>query len=249
MSPKDRQAQMRAATADVIAWQDHGDHAARARAIASVEDMIHVHAAAAYQRIRHLGVPREDLVSAGRLGAVIATDRFDRTRGTDYAAAASPAISEQVRQTARLSAGVVSPPDSSRSRTVEASIRRSLASGLTIEEAAITAGVDLDEAQAIIGRTQAVSFDQEAHAEADQPDPTAGLQDEAIAGMLNEALDALDETEAAIVRAFNIDGRPFTAIGPEHGFSGQRAGQIHRRAMARLRGVMRERGLRAEDLL
>ena len=96
MSPKDRQTKMRAATADVIAWRDHGDASARARAIQSVEDLIWKHARRAHRRVGRFGVDLEDLVSAGWEGATLATDRFDRTRGVDFVAAAGPSISERI---------------------------------------------------------------------------------------------------------------------------------------------------------
>lgn len=109
-SPKDRQTMMRAATADVIAWQDHGDLEARARAVASVEGFVRKAAGISWRRTRHLGIAFDELVAEGRLGALVAVDRFDRTRGAEYLAAAMWGIREHVTRAARRNSSPVAMP-------------------------------------------------------------------------------------------------------------------------------------------
>lgn len=257
MPPNDRQRQMYAATADVIAWQDHGDERARALAIQSVENMVWHHARRAHRRVGRFGVELEDLVGAAREGAVLATDKFDRARG-EYAAVASLYIRSCVDEAARRQSGVVTYGTGKRAKDLEINVNRALAeaetAGLTSNQAvtfaAEVAGITEGEALAIARRSHAVSFDQEKHdAGYESETVLEALQDESLARLLDDCLAVLDERETAIVRAHHFEGVPLTEIGPAHGFSAQRAGQIHGLALQKLTREVRRRGLRAEDLL
>lgn len=162
---------MRAATADVIAWQDHGDTKARARAIQSVEDMVWKLARRTHRRVGRLGVDIEDLVAAGWEGATIATNRFDASRGVDFAACARPSITERIERFARHASGVASIPQSNVAYRLEVVVNRATMdaenAGLTpnqaIEHAATVAGVSAVDAAAISRRSHAVSYEQEKH--------------------------------------------------------------------------------------
>lgn len=257
MSTKDRQTQVRAATADAIAWQDHGDHAARARAIASVEPLIWHHARRAHRRVGRFGVQLEDLVGAGREGATIATDKLDRTRG-DYAVVASLYIRGQVDEAARRQSGAVAYGTGRRARDLEIVVNRAIAegenAGLTVNQsigyAAEVAGIDAGEALAISRRSHATSFDQEKHDVGDEDDTALNaLHDQRVASILDVCLSDLRPSHAAVIRRHYIDGRTLSDIAAQEGVTPQSVSNRHRLAIERLGEVMRERGLRAEDLL
>lgn len=164
-APKDRQTLMRAATADVIAWQDHGDTRARARAVASVEPMVWRLARQHHRRTSHLGVDLEDLVAAGREGATIATNRFDRTRGAPFSVAAWPSINGHIIATARHGSGVVSINQGTRVRDMEFTLNRAvieaenagMSPNQALEHAATVAGISATDAVARLGNGASVS--------------------------------------------------------------------------------------------
>ena len=249
---------MRAATADVIAWQDHGDHEARARAIASVEDLVWQLARRAHRRVGRFGVDLDDLVSAGWEGATVATERFDRARGVEFFAAASFAIHERVSLAARRMSGVVALPNSVGYRDLEIAVNRAAASGEgagmspdeALAHAATTTGISTVDATAIARRSHAVSFDPEKHdQELDGDDPLASLQAESIGRLLDDCLGVLTPREAEIVRAHHLGGVTLVEIAAGAGTSAQRIGQIQIRAIGKLTSELRRRRLTAEDLL
>lgn len=246
---------MRAATTDVIAWQDHGDDAARARAVQSVEAMVWYHARRAHRRVGRLGVDLEDLVAAGHEGAVIATNRFDRTRGVEFAAAANMGIAERVMVLARHGSGVTSLPKSNPAYALEIAINRATAegekAGLTTNEsfshAARAAGVSTSDAAAIARRSHAVTWDQAKH---DRPadDDLEDRHAASVARLIEECLAKLPPREADVVRRNVMGDRTLLELGEDYGVSGVAMGQSKRRALEKLGKELRRR-LRPEDLL
>lgn len=259
MSPKDRQTQMRAATADVIAWQDHGDTKARARAIQSVEPMIWKMARQAHRRVGHLGVDLEDLVAAGREGATVATARFDRTRGADFPAAAWPSIRERIGRTARHGSGVVSISTSRNVETAEIDVNRAAAeaeaSGMSpnqaLVHAAAVAGVSPLHAVALARRSHAVTWEPGRHDVPDDGEAEIVAHAVSVAAVLEECLGELATRDADIVRSrfLAADEETLAEIGVRHGVSSERIRQLEKRALAGLRAALRRRGLRLDDLL
>lgn len=258
LSFADREAQVRAATADVIAWQDRGDHAARARAIQSVRVMVWHHAHRTHRRVGRFGVALEDLVSAGLEGATRATDKFDRTRGPDYVAAAEPIIRWGVSHYARHAAGVVSIPRSRVAYALEIAVNRAAASAETagmssdaaMSHAAAGAGVSTRDAAAVARRLYPVSFDPEVHGGVDENDGVlARINGEQVAGILDDCLAELRPTHSAVIRAHDIEGRPINEIAARDGVTPRAIRTRRILALAELGRVMRERGLRLEDLI
>lgn len=248
---------MRAATADVIAWQDHGDHVARARAVASVEDMVWQVSRRAHRRVGRLGIDLEDLVASGREGAVIATNRFDRTRGVEYAAAANTGISERVMLLARHATGVVSIQTTRSVHALEVAINRATAegeqAGMTPNEAfshaARLAGVSTADAAAIARRSHAVTWDQAKH---DRPAADDHLEDRhavSVAKVVNECIAILSPREADVIRRNVLGDEPLLQIGKDYGVSGEAMRQTKIRAMAKITRELKRRRLTAEDLL
>lgn len=259
MSPKDRQSQMRAATADVIAWQDHGDTKARARAIQSVEPMIWKMARQAHRRVGHLGVDLDDLVAAGREGATIATARFDRDRCAPFISAAWQSIRERISQTARHGSGVASINSGTKLASVEIAVNRAAAagesSGMTpnaaLEHAAAVVGISPVHAVALARRSHAVTWEAEKHDVRDDGEAEIVAHAASVAALIEDCLAELAPREADIVRSrfLRADPETFSDIGKRYGVSGERIRQNERRAMADLRTALRRRGLRLEDLL
>lgn len=259
MSPKDRQTQMRAATADVIAWQDHGDHAARARAVQSVEPLIWKLARQARRRVGRFGVDLEDLVAAGREGATIATARFDRSRGAPFVSAAWQSVRERISRTARHGSGVASINSSTKLASVEIAVNRAAAvgesSGMTpnqaIEHAAAVVGISPVHAVALARRSHAVTWEAGKHDAPDDAEAVIVAHAASVAALIEDCLAELAPREADIVRSrfLRDDPETFSDIGKRYGVSGERIRQNERRAMTDLRTALRRRGLRLDDLL
>lgn len=248
---------MHAATADVIAWQDHGDERARARAIQSVESMVWHHARRAHRRVGRFGVDLEDLVGAGWEGALVATDKFDRDRGA-YVAVAALYIHSAVGEAARRQSGVVTYGTGKRAKDLEIAVNRALAEAETaglssnqaVTYAAEVAGIDEGEALAIARRSHAVSFDQEKHDTAEEDDAViVALHDERVAQILGECIDELPPKQAEVIRAHRLRGEMIADVADRAGVSHQSVSNRHVRAMRNLGEIVRARGLRAEDLL
>lgn len=246
---------MRAATADVIAWQDHGDHAARARAVQSVEDMVRYHARRTHRRVGRFGVDLEDLVGAGWEGALIATDRLDRARG-EYAAVAALYIRSHVEEAARRQSGVVAYGTGNRLRALEVAVNRALGeadtAGLTQNQAlayaANATGIDAVEATAIARRSHAVSFDPAKH-DSGSSDADEDRHAAAVTALVEDCLNDLTQREADVIRRNIMGDETLRELGAEYGVSGQAMKVSKDRALEKLGAELRRRRLTAEDLL
>lgn len=259
MPPKDRQSPTSAATDNVLAWQEHGDQAARARAIASVEPLVWKLARQAHRRVGRLGLDLEDLVAAGREGATIATDRFDRNRGASYYAAAWQWIRERVNVMARHGVGVTSITHCTRLQTREIRLNRAAAeaesAGMSPNQALVHAatvvGIPPVDAVALHRRAHAVTWEAGKHDTPDDGEAEILAHAASVAAVLEECLAELSAREADIVRSRFLLAEPLglAEIGVRYGVCKERIRQIERSALTGLRAALRRRGLRLEDML
>jgi RNA polymerase sigma-B factor len=198
------------------------------------------------------GEPLEDLVQVGAIGLVLAIERFDVERGTQFTTYAVPTIVGEIQRHFRDRAWAVHVPRRMKelslrlTRTIE-SATADLGRAPTIAELAETIGIDEDEVVEALETYHAYSTrslsqplgpggsDEETME--DVLGETESGYDEVEDGVLVEAgLSALDARERAIIEMRFFEGLTQSEIAARIGISQMHVSRLLRRALVTMRG-------------
>ena len=198
------------------------------------------------------GEPLEDLVQVGSIGLVLAIDRFDLERGTQFTTYAVPTIVGEIQRHFRDRAWAVHVPRRMKelslrlTRTIEM-LTADLGRAPTIAELAETTGIDEDEVLEALETYHAYStrsFSQpigpgDEETMEDVLGQTEQGYEEVEHGVLVEAgLTALDERERAIVEMRFFEGLTQSEIAARIGISQMHVSRLLRRALVTMRGSL-----------
>ncbi len=197
------------------------------------------------------GEPLEDLVQVGAIGLVLAIERFDLERGTQFTTYAVPTIVGEIQRHFRDRAWAVHVPRRMKelslrlTRTVE-SATADLGRAPTISELAETMGIDEDEVVEALETYHAYST-----RSLSQP-LGGGADDETMEDLLGETelgyeeveygvlveagLEALDTRERTIVEMRFFEGLTQSEIAARIGISQMHVSRLLRRALVTMRG-------------
>jgi RNA polymerase sigma factor for flagellar operon FliA len=205
-------------------------------------------------------IEQNDLTSYGMFGLIDALEKFDRSRGIKFETYAIPRIKGAILDELRAMDWV---PRSVRFKArevekayaeIEAREKRAPMEG----EVAERLGVSVDELHDVINQISFVSvmaLDEalsvgtdrgeqvsliDTLADQAQPDPAAGVEDEETRGMLAAAINDLSEREKVVLTLYYFEGLTLAEIGEILGVTESRVCQIHTKAVAQLRSLLRE---------
>ena len=240
----------------------NGDLEARAKLVnANLRFVITI--AREYQ---YRGMSLEDLISAGNLGLVTATDRFDGTRGFKFISYAVWWIRQAILQTLAENSRLVRLP--SNRVNLLCRISRYLSSQQetpnhpSMEEIAEALGVSADEVVVTLNSGQRMlsldaSFGDDSEnnllktvPDDSQASPDVLLMENSLREAIESALDGLKEREREVIRLyFGLDvTQPkmnLEEIGLKYGLTRERIRQIKDKALSKLRHPKRAANLRS----
>jgi RNA polymerase sigma factor for flagellar operon FliA len=197
----------------------------------------------------------EELQSFGREGLLDATRRFDASRGVPFRGYASfrvrGAILDGVRASARLprrtherlralgSANLVS-----EGAAEDAFGSQAPGAGPSEAERALTDHLAAMATAMAVGLLSTTVFGDEGDRVpvATEADPEAALGHAQLMKIVTEAVDALPENEAVLVRRHYLEGERFDHVAKELGLSKSWASRLHTRAIKRLTEALRSQG-------
>lgn len=206
-------------------------------------------------------VDRDDLVSAGLMGLIKASDRFDESRGIKFRTYASTVVRGEVmeslrakdwaprsvRRKARELAAAVAELEGRLSRPptdTEIADRLDLSIDDYHDLLAKTSGANMISLEEIITAHPAESGDGISSLSAETSgDPAEVIDREALLNVIARAVERLPEREALVIGLYYQDELTLQEIGEVLGVTESRVCQIRSQAIARLRATL-ERELR-----
>lgn len=189
------------------------------------------------------GESLDDLVQAGSIGLIRASDRFDPTRGVSFATFATPAIEGEIRQHLGDQTTSLRIPRELQRRTREmgsarARLRASLGRAPTVQELAAALGETVEEVERTLGAERAQSAPTPAEAaEVEEAISPVGTEERLL---LADGLRVLDEREQRIVLLRFHRDLTERQIADELGISQAHVSRLLSRALAKLRVALRE---------
>ena len=243
---------------DLVVKMKRGDLKARNRLIkANLRFVVNV-----ALKYRNQGVALADLISAGNVGLITATERFDETRGFKFISYAVWWIRQSILQTLAEQGRMIRLPinrlDLLR-RIKNFSDEYQSNKGYTPTEAEIANEFHITEDQVsdILSHSPIVfSLDKPIHDEdatlidlmpdKDQALPDAAMFNNALRDEINDLLHTLDNREADVIRLyFGLEGSSWTlqAIANKYNLTRERVRQIKEKALRKLRHPSRGRKL------
>ncbi len=206
-------------------------------------------------------VEREDLESAGLIGLIKATDRFDPGRGVKFATYASTVIRGEVMEALRAKDWA---PRSVRRRyrqleqciaqlqgqlgrqPTEAEIRRALQLDEQEYHALLAATShmavsSLEEMMEMEESVQVTASDRPIEPSTNDDDPAKIADDEALKELIAQAVDQLPERDRVVIGLYYQDELTLREIGEVLSITESRVCQIHTQAITRLRTRMEQK--------
>lgn len=197
-----------------------------------------------------------DLVQVGSIGLLNAIDRFDPTRGVEFATFAVPTISGEIRRWFRDTGWCLHVPRRAQElqtaiREAEAALSQELGRSPTLDEVAERVDVSPErvlEAKEVAAARNPVSTDAPAaESEAPEPIPLVALEegfDQAEArAVLRPALETLAEREREILMLRFVGERTQAEIARIVGVSQMQVSRLITRSLGQLREALGEREL------
>lgn len=251
------------------AWRDKKCVRSRDRLVCAHQKLVMGMA----RKFERLGVSFIDLYNEGILALLIACDKYDPESGNRFATYSQWWVLTHMQEYVQRETSPVRVGKTRKEKAVFRAIQRARRRyGPTLspehcERIAQAFGVKPDEVQAIEAATglRALSLNQAMSGEEDGTEFIENLVDEAQTPerMLALPMDAaqrrvvegalceLDEREQTVIRErFLREGqRTLRELAQRLDISAERVRQVEREALARLRRILDQRGLRAEDLL
>jgi RNA polymerase sigma factor for flagellar operon FliA len=201
------------------------------------------------------GLDYEDLLSFGIFGLLDALDRFDPKKGFVFQTFAVPRIRGAILDELRRYDWISRSGREKLSR-LEAASERLYQSRGTIDDQELMKTLEMDEKGyrellEIAGRTYMVSLDdvlaleegevRRGSAVADpQPDAQSVVERDEDRRRVTEALEALPERERLLLSLYYYEGLTLKEIGQVLGVTESRVSQLHGKALATLRGRLKE---------
>jgi RNA polymerase sigma-B factor len=218
------------------AYRDQGDPRARERLVQLYLPLVEVLA----QRHDGRGADHDDLVQAGSIGLLNAIERFDRTRGDEFAAFAVPTIAGEIKRYLRDRTSTVRLPRrlhevSARLPEARQELTARLGRSPSQNELAEVLGVTLDD----LGRLENGSNG----SVDDRASDTAASEFDASESrlLLADAFRTLDETERAIIYLRFVRERSRREAAEELKMSQSALARRTTTALSKLRGELEER--------
>ena len=202
-------------------------------------------------RFRDRGEPYDDLVQVGTEGLIKAVDRFDPTRGVDFASYATPTVIGEIKRHFRDRGWAIRVPRRLQELRMAVSaatprLQQELGRSPTVAEIAARLGLtdeDVLEALEAADAYATLSFDAGGGDEDAGPtlESRLGGLDAALEGVdhresLRPALERLPERERQIVLLRFYGNRTQSQIGEELGISQMHVSRLLARALASMRG-------------
>lgn len=225
------------ATARLLAaYRDQGDPRARERLVQLYLPLVEMLA----QRHDSRGADHDDLVQAGSIGLLNAIERFDRTRGDEFAAFAVPTIAGEIKRYLRDRTSTVRLPRrlhevSGRLSEARHELTARLGRAPSQSELGEVLGVTPNELAQLENRTNGPVGDRASDAAASEFDTSESRM------LLADAFRTLDETERAIIYLRFVRERSCREAAEELKISQSALGRRTTTALSKLRVELEDR--------
>ena len=220
----------------LVAYRDQGDPRARERLVQLYLPLVEMLA----QRHDGRGADHDDLVQAGSIGLLNAIERFDRTRGDEFAAFAVPTIAGEIKRYLRDRTSTVRLPRrlhevNTRLPEARQELTARLGRAPSPSELGEVLGVTADELAELENRTNGAVDDRASDTAASELDASESRL------LLADAFRTLDETERAIIYLRFVRERSRREAAEELKMSPSALARRTTTALSKLRGELEDR--------